>query len=441
MQRALSPRSSSNWADLLLISAGLLLSRVLYLIFFPANYALLSRGELVGGFLVAAVSFWAALQLWEPADTQDDWAALFEVFCMGTGLSLIVHALLNYFQLLTRSFFLILVGAFFATCLLGIGRRWLYSRAERNPGRVVMVGFHPVTTQIAAVLGQRILGVIGVSDSAVPAGIPFLGPIEDFQRIIGEQRPTHIIIGSRSFAPLAGDLLKLRLSGIEVSDIPTLYEKQFEHVYCRGLYAFDMLLSPSLSADSRTLALQAIYTNLIGLLFLIVLSPLLLMVSLIIFLFSGPGGVLEAVECAGFQRIPFQLLRFRTSRRDTPGEMSLVGKIITRLHLVNLPRLINVVRGEIALFGPRPVRWEFARRLTEIMPFYSIRFFVKPGIVGCGAAPLRTGPRPVSELTEIEHDLYYIKQASPLFDLEILVRSLLGGGKPEMGASELAGAL
>jgi lipopolysaccharide/colanic/teichoic acid biosynthesis glycosyltransferase len=440
MQPSLRSRSFTGWTDLLLISAGLILSRVAYSIFFPTNYSMLSRGELAGGFVVSLVSFWAALRLWEASGPQDTWSTLFEQFCVGTGLSLILHALLNYFQLLTRSFFLIIVGAFFASCLLGIGRRWIYPRVEMPQGGILLMGYHPVALQAARTLGPKILGVIGGPVSGVPAEIPFLGEVDDFQTIVDRERPAQIVIAATSCSPSPSALLKLRLAGVQVSDVPALYEKQFERVYCRGLHAAEMLLSPSLCADSRTLAVQAIYTNLIGLFFLILLSPVMLVTTLAILLFGGPGPALENVECSGFQKVPFRLLRFRTLRGDGSGRVSGVGRMIARLHLVNLPRLINVVRGEIALFGPRPVRREFAQRLAEIMPFYSMRFFVKPGIVGCGQTLLAANG-PVSELVAIEYDLYYIKQASPQLDFEILLRTLAGYRRPEPGLSELAGAL
>ena len=434
-------RSSTQWADLLFIAAGLLLSHIAYATFFPSNYALLSRGEVAGGFAASLITFWAVLAFWEPTGPHHTWATLFEQFCRATGLSLILHALLNYFQLLTRSFFLILAGAVFAFCLLAVGRRWLYTREESRAGGVVMIGFNPLANQVACSLGQPILGVIGQTAIDLPAGIPLLGEVQNFEEIIEDHDPTHIVIASPSFCPAPSELLKLRRRGIEVNDVPALYEKQFERVYCRGLHAIDMLLSPSLSADSRTLAMQAIYTNLVGLFFLIVLSPVLIAVSAAIFLFSGPGPAIEWIECAGFQKVPFRLLRFRTRSRDGNGEITGVGRFLTRLHLVNLPRLINVVRGEIALFGPRPVRHEFARRLAEIMPFYSIRFFVKPGALGDGPADWHGSHRHVSELIEIEHDLYYVKHASLELDLEILIRTLAGGRGPDAGAAELASSL
>ena len=81
-----------------------------------------------------------------------------------------------------------------------------------------------------------------------------------------------------------------------------------------------ILSSPALRANSRAMAIQAIYTNLLGLFLLLVLAPISLLVAIAVALFSGPGPVIESAECAGFQNIPFQLLRFRTLRKGKdPG--------------------------------------------------------------------------------------------------------------------------
>jgi lipopolysaccharide/colanic/teichoic acid biosynthesis glycosyltransferase len=100
--------------------------------------------------------------------------------------------------------------------------------------------------------------------------------------------------------------------------------------------------------------------------------------------------------------------------------------MISKLQLVNLPQLINIVRGEMALFGPRPVREKFARRLTECMPFYSYRFSVKPGVLGWAQVHVQDRISPPEESTQIEYDLHYIKAGAPILDLEILIRTLLG---------------
>jgi lipopolysaccharide/colanic/teichoic acid biosynthesis glycosyltransferase len=176
--------------------------------------------------------------------------------------------------------------------------------------------------------------------------------------------------------------------------------------------------------NRSAMALQAVYTNLIGLALLLSLSPVLLVTAILVAM-AARRAPLESIECPGFQRIPFYLLRFRSRRLD--GELSWAGRALNQLHLVNLPQLINVVRGEMALFGPPPVRKEFAGRLGQLLAAYPHRFAVKPGIIGWSQAnlqhPSSSGPLP-DESLRLGYDLYYAKQESPSLDLDIFLRTV-----------------
>jgi lipopolysaccharide/colanic/teichoic acid biosynthesis glycosyltransferase len=426
---SLPTKTAVKLTELLLIALGCAASPLIYKFLFPSNYARFSQEELVGGFVISVLAFWTGVRVCEGTGPEDLWPALFQQFCVGTGLNLVVDAVVNYFGLLTRSFFLIVVGGAIAAFLLAIARLWIFPRRQRPSKGVLIVGSDPIADVLGRALGQPIAGKIGPDD------------VDQFEEIVSERDPSYILIASMDVAAAIPTslLLKYRLRGVVVSDIPTLYEAVYERVYCRGLDPAEILLSPALCPESRTMAVQAIYTNLIGLFFLIALSPVLVLTAIAV-AFSGPGPVLESVECSGFHKIGFRLLRFRTMKIDGSAELTRIGRVISRLHLVHLPRLLNIVRGEMALFGPRPVRAEFARRLTELLPFYSIRFSVKPGILGWNHAQLQRATDPASELKEIESDIYYIKQASPMLDLEILIRFLSGGRNAELPAGEFAGA-
>jgi len=103
------------------------------------------------------------------------------------------------------------------------------------------------------------------------------------------------------------------------------------------------------------------------------------------------------------------------------------------LRLRGLPQLINVVRGEMGLFGPQPVRAVFANYLDHVSPVFSMRLSLKPGIFGWAQAhggPSAAGGIPLAgeiqeETLRIAYDLYYLEFGSPLMDLEILGRTLL----------------
>jgi len=144
--------------------------------------------------------------------------------------------------------------------------------------------------------------------------------------------------------------------------------------------------------------------------------------SLVSGIAAGRGPILDRAECAGFQAIPFHRLRFRT-RHALHGRLTWIGKIIEWLRLTGLPQVINIVRGEMAMFGPAPVRKEFADALVTRIPLYARRFSTRPGLLGWAQVHM---PRGVPEATlQLEYDLYYIKECSPSLDFEILLRALL----------------
>ncbi|HEV8146374.1 MAG TPA: sugar transferase [Bryobacteraceae bacterium] len=436
-------RPFSKLLDLVLVAAGFASAVGLYSVLYPDNYLFLTQGEALGGFLISVATFWLVLRMYDGTGPDDGLLLLVDQFCLGTGVILILHAILNYFHILTRSLFLIVIGGLITAFLLAVARILFQTRAPNPRNGVLVIGVHPLAQRLAASLNQPVLGML--SGGAAPStansnpAIPWLGDFSQLEQIVRERAPAHILV--TSLAALLrlppSLLLNYRLSGGEVNEIPALYERLFHRVYCQRLEPAELVLSPALRANSRAMAIQAIYTNLLGLFLLLALAPILLLVAIAVALFSGPGPVIESAECAGFQNIPFRLLCFRTRRRDGSGEPTRVGPLISRLRLANLPRLLNIVRGDMALLGPAPVRCEFARRLTEVLPFYSLRFSVKPGIFGWAELHLPNAAAQSCEILRTEYDLYYVKEASPLFDLELVLRLFTGGADAAPRSAEI----
>src|SRR5580658_4190145 len=145
--------------DFLLISAGFAAAQAAYDLLFPSNYAFVTPGQRIGGGLLSAVTFWAVIRTYDKTGPQD-LRSLFDQFCIGAGIILILQAVLNYFHVLIRSFFLILIGAIIASALLAAAHRWLYAREKGPPGGVVIVGSNPLMLQLSQGLAQPLLGVI-----------------------------------------------------------------------------------------------------------------------------------------------------------------------------------------------------------------------------------------------------------------------------------------
>ncbi|HML18023.1 MAG TPA: sugar transferase [Bryobacteraceae bacterium] len=430
-------RSLPELLTLALICAGFGASIPTYSELFPNNFDYLTTDEVLLGFFTGVGTFWIAVKLAESSYVGSPWTRLFDEFRIGTGANLIIQALLNYLDILTRSIFLIVTGCLFSALLLALARYLLRARDREVQAGTIIIGFDPASIELARLLTSPVLGVVGDSG---PPGMPSwdYGALGD---LLEKARPQNILVSDESAGRVdLATLLTQRLRGVAVSSTAELYERLLGRVYCRGREPADLVLSRALSGNARAMALQAIYTNLIGLILLIAASPLIAAVTVATALFSGRGPILETVECLGFQKIPFRRMRFRTKRADGTGRLTRIGALVSRLRLDDLPLLFNIVRGEMALFGPRPVRPEFAARLTEIVPFYALRFAVKPGLMHWSGDESQDARLRRSELIELEYDLYYVKHGSPLLDFEILLRTVFGGGRRQDTPQDLIAA-
>jgi lipopolysaccharide/colanic/teichoic acid biosynthesis glycosyltransferase len=114
-------------------------------------------------------------------------------------------------------------------------------------------------------------------------------------------------------------------------------------------------------------------------------------------------------------------------RWSIPGDprITRVGHFLRATHLDELPQLLNVLRGEMSLIGPRPERPEFTSKLERALPAYPERLRVRPGVTGLAQVHLPGDTSLASVRVKLAHDLFYIQQMSPALDIRILFCTLL----------------
>lgn len=167
---------------------------------------------------------------------------------------------------------------------------------------------------------------------------------------------------------------------------------------------------------------------------LIIISPVLLLIAIIVKL-DSPGPAIFWQKRLGYRRAAFTILKFRTMQVDSgrDGDLVLtgdprvtrVGRILRSTHLDELPQFWNVVCGEMSLVGPRPIRHCSAYEREQVVPGYSGRLEVLPGITGLTqlrgrAKNVKKGPYSMYLL-----DTYYIRHQSLCFDCKILLLTLV----------------
>ena len=109
--------------------------------------------------------------------------------------------------------------------------------------------------------------------------------------------------------------------------------------------------------------------------------------------------------------------------KDDP-RITPTGRILRKLRLDELPQLFNVLKGEMAIVGPRPERPEFVKTLSERIPYYHQRNAVLPGITGWAQINFKYGDSLEDTVTKLEYDLYYIKNVSAGLDFYIVFHTL-----------------
>ncbi len=173
---------------------------------------------------------------------------------------------------------------------------------------------------------------------------------------------------------------------------------------------------------------------------LIMLTPILLLCAALI-KFEGPGPVLFIQPRVGYKGQVFNIIKFRTMKHLACGtwptrlddaRISRIGRWLRRYSLDELPQLLNVLRGEMSLVGPRPhmVGQQVAgRHFADALDEYAGRHWVKPGMTGWAQVNGWRGPAETIEQIErrVEHDIYYIENWSLTFDLIILVKTIFVG--------------
>lgn len=199
-----------------------------------------------------------------------------------------------------------------------------------------------------------------------------------------------------------------------------------------GLYLFDMSCSP-MSGKARFI--KAAEDKLLAGLALLLFSPLMLLIALAVKLTSS-GPILHRQERMSWNGDGFQMLKFRSMAVDNESEgvswggaatkeVTLVGRLLRRSSLDELPQLINVLKGEMSLVGPRPERTVFVERFKNEIPGYMQKHMVYAGITGWAQVH---GWRGDTDLKmRIEHDLWYIDNWSVWLDLKILFLTVWRG--------------
>ena len=231
------------------------------------------------------------------------------------------------------------------------------------------------------------------------------------------------------------DMLNCKLSGIEVLDAPTFYERVHHKLMIESINPSSLIFSSGFKFTRIRRMTKRALDLVLGSVGLLLVAPLLPLVALAIKL-DSPGPVLFTQLRVGAGDREFTIYKFRSMRADAEKDSGAVwastgdpritrlGSFLRKSRIDEIPQLWNVLRGDMSLVGPRPERPEFVAELKKEIPYYSERHFVKPGVTGWAQVRYPYGASVQDAIEKLRYDLYYIKNYSLLFDLRIIWRTV-----------------
>jgi sugar transferase (PEP-CTERM system associated) len=231
------------------------------------------------------------------------------------------------------------------------------------------------------------------------------------------------------------ELLRCRVNGIDVIDGSNFYENLTGKLTVASLNPSGLIFSGGFQKTRTRRFLKRSVDLVLSILMLIGCSPLILFTALLIKL-DTKGPVFFSQERVGEGGKPFRVHKFRSMVCDAEKELgpvwaqsdddriTRVGRFIRKLRVDEIPQLYNVLKGEMSFVGPRPERDYFVKQLEEIIPYYSVRNTVKPGITGWAQICYGYGASVDDAVEKLNYDLFYIKNMTTLMDLMIVLRTI-----------------
>jgi sugar transferase (PEP-CTERM system associated) len=264
-----------------------------------------------------------------------------------------------------------------------------------------------------------------------------VGVTADIEQVVREYRPDRIVVAladRRGQLPI-DPLLRMKLrDDVVIEEMASFYEKLTGRISTEMLRPSWLIFSENsrrMRVYRRVRVLLDVTLSLVG---LILSLPVMALTAIAIKL-DSVGPVFYVQERVGLHNRRFRIIKFRSMRTDAEaggpvwaGEadprVTRVGRVIRKLRIDELPQFINVIRGEMTFIGPRPERPEFVEWLEQVIPYYSQRNLVKPGLTGWAQVSYPYGASVEDAMQKLQFDLYYIKNQSPVLDAIIIFETV-----------------
>jgi exopolysaccharide biosynthesis polyprenyl glycosylphosphotransferase len=323
-----------------------------------------------------------------------------------------------------------------------VGYRLLRHRRRRSPGRAtILVGCGGVAVRLAEALrkdrayGLAPVGFIG-AQPLTPPPMPVLASAAGLATAVAKYKPLHLIVAfpGGSDAGLVATLRQCRRAGVTVHIVPRMFELAAGYGGAELVHGIPLVRLRPEPAQTRRWAVKRLIDVCGAVLGLILLAPVLLGCAVAVLCESGRHGVLFRQERISRDGKPFTILKFRSLTPTSDAEsaikwnintdprLGMVGKLLRFSSLDELPQLINVLRGDMSLVGPRPERPYFVEEFERTCAGYPDRHRVPAGITGWAQIHGLRGDTSIED--RVRFDNHYIENWSLGLDVKIILRTV-----------------
>ena len=272
----------------------------------------------------------------------------------------------------------------------------------------------------------------------IEEGVPVLGRVSDLGRVIEAQniQEIYVALELKNYPEILEALQVVNKYPVAVRLIPDLFQLLTLKANVQDLDGYPVICIDEVPLRGTRRFLKRVFDFLVSGLGLLVLSPFFLLIAVLIKATSR-GPVLYSQERVGLDGRRFKIHKFRTMvvnaekttgpvmcRPDDP-RITKIGRFLRKFSLDELPQLVNILRGDMSLVGPRPERPEFVKEFTDNIPKYMLRHKMKSGLTGWAQVHgLRQG---TSIEKRLEYDFFYIQNWTFALDLKIIWMTLRRG--------------
>lgn len=262
----------------------------------------------------------------------------------------------------------------------------------------------------------------------------------DLFHYVKENYITEIVISTHKpdsiTTELYQQLLKLLESGKIIREYSQVYEAKTQRIPVQYVERDFYRFFPFSRSNQNRLYLSIVRIlelmfSIVGLLFTLILCPIIFLGNAI----ANKGKLFYTQERVGKDGVVFNILKFRTMVQNAESDnavfatandnrITAFGKFMRKTRMDEFPQFLNVLKGEMAVIGPRPERPFFVKEIAQRMPFYETRHVIKPGLTGWAQVNYSYGETIEESLIKLQYDLYYIKHRSFYLDFSITLKTI-----------------